>query len=389
MGEPATAPLTHPPSRVRNLLAAPAPARLLERRALTLVWLPMLLVGVAHWGAPAQHEWVHDVARRAFYLPLVAAGALGGLRGGLAAAVAVLAIYAPHALMGMDAGDPASSSEKLLEMVFYVVLGGTSGFLAERSERDRLQQADLARRLAKTLEEVQQRDALLARASRLESLGELTAGLAHEIRNPLHAMRSTAEILADFVPADSPARPLASAHLAEIDRLATVLGRFLDFARKKPVTFSPVLPGDVIARVGDLVRAQAARQGTHLLVSAPLEERAVQGDVDQLVQVVLAICLNALQALGSGGSVLLDVEMEDVAGHQIALRITNDGPPIPATLLDRIFDPFVSSRSQGTGLGLAVAWRIVEAHGGWIEASNQSDAGGVLFRVVLPVSAPD
>jgi len=139
------------PHRLKNafptVFQSPSLRRLFEQRGL-IVWLPILGVGVLHWFAPHDVPWIHDVARRLFYLPLIAAGALGGLRGGLLAATAVLAIYTPHALMGMGmdmgtahapgmahepdmpkGGDPGSGAAKLLEMAFYVVLGAISGLL--------------------------------------------------------------------------------------------------------------------------------------------------------------------------------------------------------------------------------------------------------------------
>ena len=134
---------------------------------------------------------------------------------------------------------------------------------------------------------------------------------------------------------------------------------------------------EVLSQVSDLLRAQASRQHTEVRL---LTEGAciVRADRDQLVQVVLGIAINGLQALSEGGNLVLAVEHR---GASCGMRIENDGPPIPAELLDRVFDPFVTSRDDGTGLGLSTAWRIVEDHGGRLEVENIER--GVAFHVWL------
>jgi nitrogen-specific signal transduction histidine kinase len=194
-------------------------------------------------------------------------------------------------------------------------------------------------------------------------------------------MKGTAEILLDFVPEEATERKLATAHLAEIDRLSSVLSRFLDFARHRLPDVQPVRLGDVLDRVDELLRAQASQQETTLTVRH--QAVTVQADFDQLVQVVLAIAINALQAVEQDGTVRLDAgtaTRED--GEWGVITVRNDGPPIPEEIRTLLFDPFVSTREDGTGLGLANAWRIVSDHNGNIEAENVG--GWVEFRVLLP-----
>lgn len=339
-------------------------------RAAAVVWLPVLAVVVLHYGSDPHAHGTHDLARRLFYLPIVLGGILGGLPGGLLVAVVVDLLYLPHAFLLEHGADPQAGTEKLLEIGFYPVLGALAGGLTDLRSREE-------RRRIALQEELRARELELARAARLQSLGQLTAGLAHEIRNPLHAMRGTAEILLDAVADDAPEKAVGRNLLAEIDRLSAVLKRFLDFARGAPPRFEPVSLDAVASTVADLVRAQAARQGTEVVVTPGAV--TVEGDRDQLVQVGLGIAINGLQALGAGGALSLSVQREGSGG---ALVLENDGPPIPPELLDRIFDPFVSTREEGTGLGLSQAWRIVDQHRGRIEVTNLPR--GVRFRVILP-----
>ena len=326
------------------------------KKALWQVALPIAAVAALHYLAPHHAHWVHDVARRLFYVPILVAAVGWGLRGGLSAGLVTVAVYAPHAFL-LGHGDPGSTGEKLFEMGFYVFIGVVAGRLYDREARLRA--------------EVARRDDELARAARLESLGQLTAGLAHEIRNPLHAVRGTAEVLLDAVPEDQPEHEVGRGLIAEIDRLSGVLKRFLDFARKAPTEHAEVRLGAVMERVAELVRAQAAKQGTTVELHT-LDAGTVRGDPDQLVQVALALVLNALQALEERGCVWL------VAGPR-SLRVENDGPPLEDP--ERVFDPFYTTRPEGTGLGLSVAWRIVELHGGRLEARNAESR--VVFEVIL------
>lgn len=340
--------------------------RLWNPGSVALVWLPLVAITVLHYATPHHTRWVHDVARRLFYLPIVFAAIRGGLGSAMLVTAVVLVAYSPHAFL-IDT-DPASVTQKALEMGFYVVLGAATGWVVERLERQR--------------EALGRHEAALQRAARLESLGQLTAGLAHEIRNPLHAMRGTAEILLDHVPDETEERTLAEAHLAEIDRLSGVLKRFLDFARQGSPTMGPVPLGDVVERVGSLIRAQASQQGTTLHVDRGAD-LTVPADFDLLVQATLAIALNALQAVDERGRVTLTTGHIARNGRDYGMIVVhNDGPSLPADLRERMFDPFVSTREGGTGLGLASAWRIASDHDGVIEAEDVP--GGVTFRIVLP-----
>lgn len=364
---------------VAPLSPAPSVRRLADRWGAVGVWLPIVAVSVLHYAAPTDALALHDIARRLYYLPIVVAGTRGGPLGGVLAAVVVMLAYMPHAGGMEGAPDPGQDTEKMLEIAFYGVLGVVAGVISARAHAEQRRLADLALRLESTLEEVRQKDVALARASRLEALGHLSAGLAHEIRNPLHAMRGTAEILLDFVPKAAPERSLAQAHLAEIDRLAGVLTKFLAFARPRAPAIVQVAPGEVLQRVADLVHAQARQQETAIVLSKG-PDTTLPADLEQIVQVLLGIVINALQALGRGGHVELGWSVTD---GRTTFRVANDGPPIPAELIDRIFDPFVSTRADGTGLGLSTAWRIIEDHAGQLEAANLP-AGGVEFRVTLP-----
>ncbi len=365
---------------------------LLGSRPLLAVWLPLLAITLLHYASPAAYPWIHDVARRLYYLPIISAAFFAGVRGGMALALGVIVIYLPHAFAHWSYSDPGSSIEKILEMALYVVVGVVTGLVVDRERKERLRQQGLAARLTTTLHDLQKTRDLLVRSWRLGALGQLTAGLAHEIKNPLHAMRGTAEIVRDGLAEESTERRMMELHLEEIDRLTRLLERFLGFARPPPPSMSQVDLASVLGRVLDLVGAQARRQDVRMEANLVTGRNLILGDRDQLVQLVMAIVLNGLQALAEGptenGRILVEVSQraqDSRAGHNILIR--NNGPPIPQDMLETIFDPFVTTRTEGTGLGLSIASRIADLHGGYIRVRNP-DSGGVEFLVSFPGQLP-
>ncbi|MCB1185503.1 sensor histidine kinase, partial [bacterium] len=167
----------------------------------------------------------------------------------------------PHAFLGFPMFDPAHGLEKSLEMVVYVAVAIVTGVLVDRERAERREQVRLAGRLKLALEERERIADQLIRSGRLTALGELTAGIAHEIRNPLHALRGTAEILGDELPPSGPGRDMLERHIGEIDRLSRVLDRFLAFAQPSRPALVPLDPALVLRRAVGLVSAQARRDG--------------------------------------------------------------------------------------------------------------------------------
>ncbi len=328
------------------------------------------------------HEvWVHNLLRRAYYIPIVLAAFQGGVRGGLLASVVVSLTYLPHAFLHLGHlahSDPGNEVDKAIELVLYNALGVIGGYLSDKDARRR-------RSLEAALNEQRRLQQQLVRAGRLSALGEVVAGIAHEVKNPLHALKGTAEVIDPLIPADADERRLWELHVAELDRLARVAERFLSFANPRRPDFTTLDLRDVAARLVLLVGAEARRRGIELVLDAPEHPVEVRGDRDQLAQVVMNVCLNAMRAIGeNGGTIRLRVEegRGDSQRPLHRLAIENDGPPIPDGELEKLFDPFHGSDPAGTGLGLSISARIVEQHRGYLEVEN---AGlGVAFYMSLP-----
>jgi len=298
------------------------------------------------------------------------------------------ALYLPHAFFlvgphahhhGMLNADPTGTANKILELVLYNVVGLLTGLLVERERR--------ARRLVEQkMAEMQAMEQHLIRAGRLQSLGEMTAGLAHEIRNPLASLKTAADIVADEIPESSPRRKMVVILRKEIDRLAALLERFLAFARPGSLTLVAVTLSKVVKDAVDLVEPQAKvrRVEIHLEgvgTSAP----SVRGDGSMLTQVLLNLLLNAVQFSPEGGSVWVRITNEARPhGSFVVVSVRDQGPGIPKENQERIFDPFFSTRDQGSGLGLSIASRLMDEHHGAIEVMPSAPQGAE-FRLLFPV----
>lgn len=228
------------------------------------------------------------------------------------------------------------------------------------------------------------------RAERLEAVAELSASLAHEIKNPLASIRSSVEQLARSARTDEDEQLLAQLVIRESDRLDRLLSEFLNFSRVR-VTHAGDVDLLAVARAAvELVRRHPnSPPGTDLAVEG--EPLHVEGDEDLLHRVVVNLVLNAVQASGPGAHVAVRVRRPQpgevppgmALGDAVLLEVQDSGPGIPAELRTRLFDPFVTGRPGGSGLGLAIVQRAVQAHRGavWVD----SEPGrGTTFSVVLP-----
>jgi two-component system, NtrC family, sensor histidine kinase PilS len=244
-------------------------------------------------------------------------------------------------------------------------------------------------------------EALRRRAERTEAIAELSASLAHEIKNPLASIRSAVEQIASASVDPEDAHLLRNLVLRESDRLSRLLEEFIDFARVKVTAPAPVEFRSLVRHALEVVRAHPDAEGRRLKISdsAAAEELWLLGAEDLLHRAVLNLVLNATQWAGAGGQVLLIVDevrsdlLTPEVGELSLIRLTvaDSGPGVPPELVETIFDPFVTHRVGGTGLGLALVQRAVEAHGGAIFVDNApSDGGtGAMFTLYLPSLPPE
>jgi signal transduction histidine kinase len=356
-------------------------------KAWVFLWLPVLAITAAHFATPGTSEWLHDVLRRLYYIPIIVGAFLFGLRGGLLTSVVVSGFYLPHAFWmtgphahhhGMIHADPTGTANKVLEIVLYNVVALVTGLLVEREQRAR-------REVEQKVVELQTLERELVRAGRLQSLGELTAGLAHEIKNPLASLKTASAIVADEIPETSPRRKMVVILQREIDRLAALLERFLAFARPGTMTLAEVSVAEVVEQAVALVKPQAEVRQVALRVEVIPPAPIVEGDRDKLTQILLNVLLNAVQFSPAGAMVDVRVQQKLMPhGRYAVVGIGDEGPGIDDADRERIFDPFFSTRENGTGLGLSIASRLIDEHRGYIDLVPDRKRGAE-FLLHIPV----
>lgn len=234
---------------------------------------------------------------------------------------------------------------------------------------------------------------LHVRAGQLEAVSELAASLAHEIKNPLASIRSAVEQLGRMPAADEDTGALTRLVVRESDRLSRLLSEFLDFARVRVTRVTPLDLASLVKDTMNLVAAHPDRsQSTQLLFESDATAQMVDGDSDLLHRAIFNLVLNAAQALGENGTVRVSLRAattETVPGGvlpeagAVCLVIEDDGPGMPADVRDRIFTPFFTTKPRGSGLGLPVVHRAIEAHRG-VVLVDSSPGSGTRFTIILP-----
>lgn len=232
-------------------------------------------------------------------------------------------------------------------------------------------------RLYRAMLETQER---LRQSERLAALGSMSAGLAHEIRNPLHTM----QLLAYAMQKDGPRSSTLCADLqvfqSEIERLTLLVEQFLDFVRPKRPQVSPQKLQEIMEETLLLVRTEASRRGIRIRKKWPADLPIVWVDGAQITQVFLNILLNAMQAMRAGG--VIEVRMH-AAGDDITTEIHDQGEGMPVEVKAQLFTPFFTTKPKGVGLGLSISQRIIEGHRGAIHVVSQQGAGTTV-RIELP-----
>jgi len=255
--------------------------------------------------------------------------------------------------------------------------------------RSRDELAGLAREFAKMAERLKRAQEEIIQSEKLASLGQMSAAVAHGLRNPLASIRAVAQLSLHQLPAISPQREHLLAIIAEVDRLEKRISHLLDFT--KPVPFSPVgqKVGDVIERVLAVFSEKLARQGVDVKVAVKPGLPDAWVDSFQIEQAFLEVISNALEAMPKGGTLsIAAVARRSDTGARIEISIADTGEGIAETALAHVSEPFFTTKADGTGLGLAIAKRFVEQNRGSLTIASREREGTVV-TITLPTSATD
>ena len=358
---------------------SPSGSQIWIRRLSIAAAAALVVVTLAHYLTGQHAGDLHNLYRRLYYVPIVLLSFAYGRRGGLLCACMAIALYTPHAFF-LDHHDPASNIDKLLEFALYLGVGVLTGSLVDW-------QRAAQRRLEWSLRRRAELEEQLVRAGKLSALGQLTAGLAHEIRNPLASILGAAEALAEDYPEGHRKHRVSQLMLREIARLDSVVDDFLAFARPTQASRDIVNLAEVAREVVRLTGAQMRGAGVAVRNDLPAELHA-RGDRGQLVQVLLNLMLNGLQALAQAPDkqvTLVSARRRVADKEMICVGVQDTGPGIADAHREQVFNPYFTTRADGVGLGLSISSRIIENHEGFMDIET-SDTGTTVW-ICLPMGA--
>lgn len=358
----------HSPSSAEAIPARGSGGTRTKRNRLAALAVVSLVTVAVHYGWLTRPfgdaHWLHAIHGRLCYVPIVMAAAWFGLRGGLTQAATISLLVLPYVLT--SAQGTHNIVAEWVEIFFYFAIAVLVGLLVEReyASRRREQEAQLG----------------LERTQKLSMAGQLAAGVAHEIKNPLASIQGAADILVD-----ESARPADRAEFGallqrEIRRIDGTVKEFLDFARPRDTRLEIMNLSEALHVPLRQLEAEA-RDGQVRLEAKIDPDLRILGDREKIHQLALNLLLNAIQASGRGGAVRLSLGAN--GADRVSMEIHDDGPGVAVEHRDRVFEPFFTTRSSGTGLGLSIAREITERHGGTITLSCPPGQG-TSFVVTLP-----
>ncbi len=351
--------------------------------------LVVIGIGVLHFTTPGYMIFYHDMYRRLSYFPIVLGAIWFGVWGGLVLAVMSSIAFIPHVLLYIGEGTGTYLSE-LTEIILYLAAGTVTGIIAGRESLLRNRYKELSEKLETSYDKLHRETQILLEleeqlgaAQKLSALGQLSASLAHEIKNPLSSIKGTAEILLDEFPKDHPKREFVEILLKETTRLNNTVEEVLQFSRRgiqgKKNEETESL-SQVIDRVASLLASQLRKRSIKLTVNGWEAGKAFHVASEKLSQVFLNIILNGIDAVPPKGEIIIET-MKNSDGYTVSVK--DNGPGIPDELKDRIFGAFYSTKEGGTGLGLSISKKIVASYGGTLTLSD-AETGGACFTVFLP-----
>lgn len=323
-------------------------------------------------------HWLY-VLQRTYYVPIVLAGLWWGwtqglliaLLSGVAFAIGTPSIWTVRRVDVLD---------QFLEICVFCLVGLTAGVLTDRQRKQERALKSTTDQLRRAHLDLQDNFESMKRAERLSALGQLSAGLAHEIRNPLASIEGAAAVLQRESPSEERRLEFLDIIQKESRRLDGLLTRFLKFAKPPDPDLRLVGIDPLLDSVITLARHAVGVRRLALRKSVPADMPAIECDPEQMTQVLLNLVLNAVQAMPEGGTVVLAARRE-VGG--ITIDVEDEGTGIHRDDVERVFDPFFTTKDTGTGLGLSVADQLVRQHGGTLTISRNSPRGAT-FRILLP-----
>jgi signal transduction histidine kinase len=331
------------------------------------------------WFTPPHDVVLHNILHHLNILPFMLAGLLFGWKGALKTILLATVLQAPS-IHRHWFSEPLDAQDQIVELSTFGAAGMIAGVLAERERTQRRRVETTKLELEQVYTELRQNIDQLKKTERLTAAGQLSASLAHEIRNPLASISGAAGILARGQASAESRTECLNILTKESQRLNKLLTNFLEFARPRLPRYQSMDPEEMVRSVTAL--AQHNTKNLRVVVESQPESREVQCDPEQIKQLLLNLILNAVQATREDGAVTIRSFFEHDA---YCVEVCDKGQGIPTEARESIFEPFFTTKETGTGLGLAIASNIAAQHGGTL-TFRPNEGRGTIFRLQLPAS---
>ncbi len=368
-----------------------------------IITLFVVIISILHFMTPTSAVHFHLIYMQSYFIPILIAAFQFGIRGGAMTALAISVIYVPHISLQWY-GDTHHTLLGVLQIVMFNIIGYLTGLKAQREKEEKQRYQNTALELKKSLEKLKQQSHELADleeqlrlSDRLAVVGELTASLAHELRNPLGTIRGAVEILNDELPQSDKQSEFFQMLIQETERMSTVVETYLGFARKQKNPTSQYDVRVIVHNICLILASRARKEQIKIRERLPEQPVILTGDPNDLRQILVNLLMNAMEAMPSSGTINLDCQLIEINGKteeteaneigdaMLRLSIKDSGSGMPPELLDEIFKPFYTTKKSGSGLGLSIVKRIVDQNKWKIEVKSQAQKG-TTFILSIPVT---
>jgi len=322
--------------------------------------IAVLVAGISllHYITQLGRAYEHSFYRELYFLPIILAGFWFGLRGGLATALTITVFYLPF-ILGQQEGFSPSKFDNTIEILLFNVVAVTLGFFRDREleHQSRLREAES-----------------------LAAMGQALSSVAHDMKTPLITIGGYANSVRKKLTESDPNRQKLDVVIRQTRRLEAMVKKMLVFSRSLQLDKSPTHLEQLLEEVVRVAKEDARRSEVALRIVHSNRLRPLNADPMRLEQALLNLVVNAVQASASGEIVTLRAIP---CGGSIAIEVSDRGEGIPEDKRSEILAPFYTTKKEGTGLGLPIVKKIVEAHAGHLEFADNPEKG-VTFRIILP-----
>jgi two-component system sensor histidine kinase HydH len=320
-----------------------------------------LMIGVIlslHYFTLPYMQYRHAVYRMLFYLPLVLGSFWFGLKGAIYICASVSMLYIPYAIKQWQ-GFSLENFHELLEGVLYIIIAFIIGYLVEKERK---------------------KHSALVKTERLAAVGKAVSEIAHDMKTPLVAIGGFANQVFRKLPQDDPNRKKLEVMVQETARLESMIKQMLDFGRPLEIQPTKISLNELVMKTVEVAEPVARKSGVELKADLEPSLPPLLLDGPRIEQVILNLITNAVQASPAGERVLVRTHLEN---GEVLLKVADRGCGIAEEHRESVFHPFFSTKKTGTGLGLGIVKKIVEAHGGDVSFQSNPEKG-VTFSVRLP-----